>query len=419
MVFYLFPQLFMSCSDAADQLYPRLQNDFCSVSYGGLNNLNILLIKPRIFPTINKRRVNAILVAKASDGRLFYLNPLISRQELLVLRGKEQFFCPSCSEQLLLKVGNIKIPHFAHRSLSECSSFSEPESPMHLHGKYMLHQFFSQKNHHTELEKYLPEIKQRADLLIDHNLAIEFQCSPIPVQQIELRSAGYKSLGIMPLWLFSVKNPLHEGIQIIKFKSFEQAMLQRNKNNRFVIAFNPANNRFYYYSSLFYSSGNRWIAKVKSLPAEKQTFPFAIAKRLTKAEFFNIYLLAFEEKQRFVRNQQFAKNRFRNPFWRLSYELQLDANALPLTLGIPLIGNHLIEMPAVLWQMQALQAAGKGITMKELLNSNRIKMSDEAIFKDALELLEQYLKIDSCMKKQEDSEEVLLELLYDSYCKSV
>ena len=33
---------------------------------------------------------------------------------------ESKFFCPSCQEQLILKKGNVKIHHFAHKAESTC-----------------------------------------------------------------------------------------------------------------------------------------------------------------------------------------------------------------------------------------------------------------------------------------------------------
>ncbi|WP_160316097.1 competence protein CoiA [Planococcus glaciei] len=363
--------------------------------------------------------MNAILVAKTSTNRLIYLHPHLNRERLVHLRASEQFFCPSCGESLLLKIGNIKIPHFSHTIHSECATFSESESPMHLHGKTMLHTFFTQKNHHAELEKYFPIIRQRADLVIDQRFAVEFQCSPIPVQQIKARTEGYLEEGIQPLWLLSAKSGQTEGIQIIKLKSYERALIQQARDCSFLLSFDPMANRFYYCSNLFFLGGFRWIAKIKSLAAGKQTFPFALPRKLAKAEFELAFELAATERRRFLRSQQFVQNRFRNRFWRACYELQLDTDNLPLAIGAPLTGNHLLEGHSVVWQLQALLAHSQGLSMSELVKSGQVKLAAEASIPTVVQHLEHYLKLCHLMERRKHDRELLLELLYDNYCKNV
>lgn len=363
--------------------------------------------------------MNAILVAKTSTNRTIYLHQRLTREQLAHLKAKEQFFCPSCGDSLLLKIGTIKIPHFSHKIHSDCATFSESESPAHLYGKTMLRTFFSQKNHHVELEKYFPVIRQRADLLVDRQYAVEFQCSPIPVQQIKSRTDGYRAAGIEPLWLLNTNNSKREGIHFIKLKSYERAFVQQKKGCSFLLSFDPVANRFYYCSSLFFIGGFRWIAKVKSLAAEKQTFPFALPRKLTKTEFEEVFAMTMIERRRFVRSQQFVQNRFQNLFWRACYELRLDAATLPLAIGVPLTGNHLLEGHCIEWQLQALVAKSQGVSMLEFVKSAQVKLGPEATVPNAVQHLEQYLEIYRLMEANKEDRELLLELLYDNYCKSV
>ena len=115
------------------------------------------------------------------------------------------FYCLQCREEVILKNGQINIPHFAHRSRSDCvSSFSEGETEDHLNGKLQLFSFFQQKKVQAYLEGYIPSIKQRPDILIKdkkQSIAIEFQCSQIPTSLLIDRSKGYKKQSITPLWI--------------------------------------------------------------------------------------------------------------------------------------------------------------------------------------------------------------------------
>ena len=110
------------------------------------------------------------------------------------------FYCPACKSSLRLKRGKIKIPHFAHISLQNCDSWSESESAQHLGLKLSLYQWLKEKEK-VELEKYVPEIKQTADLLVNDKLAIEIQCSPLSLQRLEERTVSYKEKGYYVLWL--------------------------------------------------------------------------------------------------------------------------------------------------------------------------------------------------------------------------
>lgn len=47
---------------------------------------------------------------------------------------QSSYFCPSCLETVVLKHGQLKIAHFAHRKHG-CYAFSEGETAEHLAGK--------------------------------------------------------------------------------------------------------------------------------------------------------------------------------------------------------------------------------------------------------------------------------------------
>ena len=107
----------------------------------------------------------------------------------MILKTSNTFSCTQCSEQVILKNGPIKIPHFAHtRNVSCTQAFSEGESEDHLNGKLHLYEFLQKHSSSVELEAYLPSLHQRPDLYVQSNVskfAIEFQCSQIPVTAIQ------------------------------------------------------------------------------------------------------------------------------------------------------------------------------------------------------------------------------------------
>lgn len=112
-------------------------------------------------------------------------------------------FCPACHEAVILRHGQHKIPHFAHRPGSQCC-LAAGESHEHLLGKQQLLRRARQRGYQAALEVYLPQIAQRPDLLLtinDRQVAIEFQCSPLSLQRLRERNAGYQQCGIRFCWL--------------------------------------------------------------------------------------------------------------------------------------------------------------------------------------------------------------------------
>lgn len=378
-----------------------------------------LLPKSTVFHKLSERRVIYILVATTAQKKLVYLTGQHTRKELQEIRSNEQFFCPSCQAPLLLKIGEINIPHFAHKTLSDCHHSNEPESSLHLQGKLLLYQFFNRLNFKVELEKYLSEIRQRADLLVDKKYAIEFQCSLIPAQQLIQRSKGYRQLDIYPLWIKGLKEPCCEGIGQLQIKSYEIAMFQQTGNLPYVLLFCPSNNQFYYYSNLFYVSSNRWVGKTKSLSAANQVFPFALPKTLSKDEFNQVMGIFYHAKKKYIRSQLYAGNRVGNLYCRLCYELRLDVANVPGLFGLPLLGGECFKQPAVLWQLQVVEAYEKGIRVDRMIRTGKLTLSDLKKEQQAISLVSDYLALYLKYKDSVLDYSNILDIVYDNYCKNV
>lgn len=378
-----------------------------------------LLPKFSGFHRLVKRRVICILVATTTQQQLFYLTGKYTRQELLEIRLHEQFFCPVCEAPVHLKIGEINIPHFAHKTLSNCQHFSEPESSLHLQGKLLLYQFFNQLNFKAELEKYLSEIRQRADLVVDKKYAIEFQCSTIPVSQLIQRSEGYQQLSMYPIWLKGLKEPCREGVGLLHLKSHEVAMMQKVGQLSYILLFYPPANQFYYYSNLFYVSASRWVGKTKSLPATKQVFPFALPKPLSKDEFNNVLGIFYHAKKQYIRSQLYAGKRVGNLYCRLCYELRLDVTNVPCLFGIPLLGAECFKQPAILWQLQVVEAHEKGIGIDRLIQTGKLTLSNPEKQQQAIELSANYIALYLKYKDKTVDNSNILDIVYDNYCKNV
>lgn len=367
--------------------------------------------KPLCFSTIKKRRVVNILIARTHTGELINLASASAQGRIAILKEQHRFYCPGCGSALILKAGDVKIPHFAHLSLAECDKSSEPETPLHLSGKTLLHQFFSAKNHQAELEIFFPSIKQRADVLVEEKFALEYQCSAISPALIRTRSAGYSSIGLSALWIRGISEAPKEGIAPMRFRAFELAMLQESAGHPYLIEYHPGSDRFFYRSGLFFVRGAIWMGKTKALPADRQAFPFGVPKKLSPTEFAEVASIARNERERFIRRQQFAKNRYRNPYWLLCYELGLDRSRLPTYIGVPIRGAEAFGMEAVIWQLQSLADQAKGkMTLPAPASP------EESARK---RLVSDYLEFVAKVKSRYHAEDEALELLYAIYCKTV
>lgn len=337
---------------------------------------------------LKKRRVILILTALHKQA-LFVLQEHHTRAQLLELRRNSQFHCPCCHAPVILKVGTTKIPHFAHLQQSSCTHVGEPESLLHLLGKSRLHSFFRSHNLPVGLEQYLPEIKQRPDLLVE-NKALEFQCSAMTAEQVVTRSEGYRSIQLEPMWIRGTQTTPLAGPGIFQIRRFEREMFLGAADRPYLISFHPEKSLFIYYSNLFYLQGNRWVAKASILKIEQQAYPFAVPKRLEKSEYESMAALFRNEKNNYIRSQLFARNRMRNAFWRLSYELQLNKQAVPEIFGLPLLGGHLIAEHALIWQMKVARMLETGNSVETLLEKSMLQLSSPCAQEAVYRLLHLY-----------------------------
>ncbi|HFI0664902.1 TPA: competence protein CoiA [Streptococcus suis] len=133
-----------------------------------------------------------MLVALDEDGQVFNVleNPA----------PQGSFTCPGCGGLVRYKSGKVLRSHFAHVSLRDCSYFSENESAQHLSLKSSLYNWLA-KNELVELEKCLPKIGQVADLLVNNSLALEVQCSSLPITRLQARTIAYHVAGYQVVWL--------------------------------------------------------------------------------------------------------------------------------------------------------------------------------------------------------------------------
>ncbi|MTB64299.1 competence protein CoiA [Streptococcus sp. zg-86] len=134
-----------------------------------------------------------MLVAQNEQGQSVHL---LEQQTV----DGQVFFCPGCGGPVRLRKGQVMRPHFAHISLKNCHYFSENESEQHLQLKMSLYQWALQDSQ-AELEKRLPTIEQIADIFIADKLALEVQCSSLPIGRLQERTRSYKQAGYRVLWL--------------------------------------------------------------------------------------------------------------------------------------------------------------------------------------------------------------------------
>ena len=284
----------------------------------------------------------------------------MKNEQLREWRKTATFTCPQCKDFVHLKVGDIVIPHFAHQKDASCSaSFSEGESREHLEGKRQLYQFFQRIDKEVRLEPYFKALAQRPDLLVtDHQeeVPIEFQCSTIPLSQIESRTKGYESAGMKPVWLLRTPvklKTLSPGVGIFHFSQFERSFITHQIPEGLVcLTYDPQFERFHYFSSLVHVTGKQYIGIHRTLSLSKQVFPFARPKSPTNNELQGYVLHFISIRKTFLQSRILVNRRgINDPFLRGCYELRILPGELPLWIGVPVVFMGSFSEHVCEWQL--------------------------------------------------------------------
>lgn len=301
-----------------------------------------------------------ILTAITKQGEII-VSANYSREFLNDLKQKSTFKCLQCKEEVILRSGAIKIPHFAHRRKSECIlSFSEGESEDHLNGKLQLYAFFLQHNSKPQLEPFIPKIKQRPDILVLNNhsqTAIEYQCSQILPTIIESRNIGYKQQQIDPLWILrtpTISEFPPQEIGIMQLSAFrQQFFLETPTNGKMIISYCPQTKFFHYISNPVHVQSNKYIVKINKLPMEKQSWPFAVVKRISYKEYETYFQMYRKQRFKHIYNLYFYNRKgVQNQFLQVCYRWRLSPKEIPIFIGIPTRHAESFHVHAVEWQIQ-------------------------------------------------------------------
>ena len=103
------------------------------------NKIEINPIQNNTLIDIMKKDINDCFVLGAlKKGTNQYVSPLFAKKKDASGK-KNEFCCPDCSTDVILRQGKIKIWHFAHRAGSKCGYFDNPsEGAIHKEAKYIL-----------------------------------------------------------------------------------------------------------------------------------------------------------------------------------------------------------------------------------------------------------------------------------------
>ena len=100
---------------------------------------------------------------------------------------KQQGVCPNCSQSVIAKCGKQKIWHWAHRSITSCDSWWEPETEWHRAWKNEFPADWQEAVQFARTgEKHVADVKTQSGMVI------EFQHSFLKAEERAARESFYR-----------------------------------------------------------------------------------------------------------------------------------------------------------------------------------------------------------------------------------
>ena len=193
-----------------------------------------------------------MLVCKVGDKEVNTID--FNGSDLRSWSNKKILKCPICDNKLIYKNGLVKIPHFAHVSNDDCHDiYYENETKEHMMGKMILYKWLKEfpDIKVCKLEGWIPETKQRPDIYLElqdgTKIVIEFQCTPITLEQYLNRHDLYRLIGINDFWILGT-----DKYKLFKSQKGRLRVLQEEllKENNYALHLDSYNEKIYKYFNL-------------------------------------------------------------------------------------------------------------------------------------------------------------------------
>lgn len=294
-----------------------------------------------------------MLQAKNEAGK--FITPSLLPKEKLEKIRKTQFYCPTCNGPVILRAGPKTIPHFAHRAHGNCPTLHTGESHYHKQAKLLLYKWLhTQSFREIYLEKYIPTIQQRPDILFKterSRVAIEFQQVTTSTEEISKRNSGFTKEGIFPLWILgeSLLQTYDSYRKTISLSFFQQQFIQNYlpQGPTQLIYFCPYKKRFTIIYDLLFTSQQRTLAKCRKIPLKQATlrslFPRCFFPRNTLLSLWYKEKKTFRTSPHRVRGKEFQ-------FRKWLYKNHLHVEQLPAIIHLPIRLQYIMEVPLWHWQ---------------------------------------------------------------------
>lgn len=339
-----------------------------------------------------------MLQALNERGDLIIPSTLTNRE---VARLREKlFFCPQCHEQVIIRAGPKVIPHFAHLPQSSCHLSHGGESNYHQRAKLQLfHWLQKQSFHNVYLEKYVPRIKQRPDILIETNnrlIAVEFQSATISPQEVYKRNVGYASENNFPLWIVGKNKFMNKCKRRLMFQidTSIQSFIRRYRKtgSSQLLYYCPITQQFTILNDIYFYRANKALAIPTIYHMEdvhlRQLFP---TSTLPKHRLYDHW---YTEKKRF-RLASYRVHGKELQFRKWLYKKRLHVEQLPSVIHLPIRSQYKMNVPLWHWQsklvINLLHPLRIGaIVSTEICCRSIERYMDKQFIQQTYELIEQY-----------------------------
>lgn len=292
-----------------------------------------------------------MFIAKNQKGENISLLHL-SKEKIVALKRDENFYCPDCKEKVIIRHGPHVSPHFAHQHHSQCNHQGETE--IHERAKQQLYTWLKKQALNVKLEHYIAATGQIADLFVkfqNKKLAIEFQHSVIPAQDIRQRTEKYLQEKIFPLWIISEKLMPKNGRLSHFLKEMTYQFTKRHPLTLYFYC--PKKKQMTLWQHLFMDKQNCYRQQYY-FPLEKLRLPDLFQTYPIQTQSFYTYWLKRKQRFRLHRTSRLSKQEFAFRNWL--YEKNYYIDYLPSLIYVPVKEQFAIEELLYDWQAKFVVA---------------------------------------------------------------
>ncbi|MBA2174481.1 hypothetical protein H0266_06120 [Halobacillus locisalis] len=266
---------------------------------------------------------------------------------------QKAYYCPSCEEPLQIRSGPRVTAHFAHFPNSDCH---RGETLEHETGKWLLYKWTKHQGLHSELEKFLPEIRQRPDVWLTINnkqVAIEYQCATISEKEIRKRTSAYLSSGIFPLWVLGHHHLKYSSKKTLKLTPFLSSFLYHFHDQYFLYFFNPQECTISVASRLRTTSPRVCMASIQCLSLHQMAFPDLFQSSPEKPLYSAVPFwekLWYSHRTTYKKHVSTEERQFRQYVYLKGFHFSL----IPSVCYLPVEGQITMKEKPFIWQTRLL-----------------------------------------------------------------